>query len=373
MDKITPERWQQVEALARSALERGTGERCAYLEGACRGDAALRREVEDRIAMYELAGRSQDTVLPRPSFEPPPVVELDAGHSLGPYRLLRRIGRGSMATVFLAERISGPRQQGRELSVAVKVAERGFDSVRLAACFRAEQQALGRLDHPNIARLHDRGQLDDGRPYTVMEYVDGEPIDEHCDRLRLPIDGGLELFRQVCAVVHYAHCNRVVHRDIKPTNVLVTRRGVPKLLDFGIALDLTGESAEPAAPAERPMTPLYASPEQVRGQRVSHLSDVYSLGVLLYRLLTGRLPYGDELRGPREMAQLLDGGDPPPPSAVAAKLGAPVSRLRGLEPEELRRRLAAGLDAIVLKALAQPPELRHASAEQLAEEIRRSS
>lgn len=342
---MTPEeRWRRIEALARAVFEREAGGRAALLDAACGGDAALRRDVEERVATYERA-RSEGTVLSRPAFQPPPAVELEPGRRLGPYRILRQIGAGSMATVYLAAVADG-RPGEPERTVAVKVARREFGAERLARLFRAERQALARLRHPNIARLHGDGTLEDGRPYMVFEHVDGNPIDEHCERRRLSVRDRLELFCQVCAAVHYAHENGVVHRDVKPTNVLVTSGGTPKLLDFGIALH--AEGIDSAAEDERPMTPPYASPEQILGREITPLSDVYSLGVLLFRLLTGRLPYGDEARGPREMARLL-GERPPPPSGVAA---AP----------DLRRLLAGDLDAIVLKALAHLPEHRHPSA-----------
>ncbi len=360
MDETPQQRWQRIEALAREALERDAAERRGFLLAACEGDPDLAREALDLVGTYEQARRSGDTVLSRPRFEPPPVVELDSGQSLGPYKILQQIAQGSISTVYLGMGDAPPRP------VAIKVAQRGFDPARLAQRFAAERQVLGRLEHPNIARLFDSGALDDGRPYVVMEYVDGLPIDEHCDQHRRPVRHRLELFRRVCVAVHCAHQNLVVHRDIKPSNVLVTRDGLPKLLDFGIALELGDGDGD--AVAERPMTPPYASPEQIRGQEITPLSDVYSLGVLLFRLLTGQLPYGEETHGPREMARILDENLPRRPSATVLDRDAPP---RDLEPAQLRRRLEGDLDRIVLKTIAQEPERRYATAQQLAEDVRR--
>src|SRR6185295_1160211 len=252
------------------------------------GDPTLRREVEGLLAADERGG----TFLERPPRE---LLELalderEEQGRLGPYRLLRRIGVGGMGTVYLARRDDD--QYDR--LVAVKVLRSGLIDTELRHRFLAERQILARLEHPNIARLYDGGSTEDGRPYLVMEMIEGTPVDEYCDRRRLTVDQCLELFRRIGAAVQYAHQNLLVHRDLKPGNILITAEGEPKLLDFGIAKRL-GE--EPAGDPHltrtglRMLTPSYASPEQVKGDAITTASDVYSLGVLLYELLAGRSPY----------------------------------------------------------------------------------
>src|SRR5207253_391487 len=205
-----------------------------------------------------------------------------AGSRIGPYKIIREIGRGGMGTVYLAARADD-----FEKRVAIKLIKRGMDTDEILSRFRNERQILANLDHPNIARLLDGGTTTDGLPYFVMEYIEGQTIDEYCEARKLATAERLQLFRMVCGAVHYAHQNLVVHRDLKPSNILVTPEGVPKLLDFGIAkiLSPTGGLETTLIHA---LTPEYASPEQLRGQAVSTASDVYSLGVVLYQLLTGQ-------------------------------------------------------------------------------------
>lgn len=302
------------------------------------------------------------------------------GDRIGPYRILREIGRGGMGKVYSAER----EDQEFERRVAIKLISPGLHSASVAHRFRSERQILANLDHPNIAGLLDGGTAEDGRPYFVMELIEGTRIDEYCDSRRLTVRRRLELFGEVCAAVHYAHRNLVVHRDLKPANILVTEDGVPKLLDFGIAKLL--DPADFPYPVEatrtglRPMTPPYASPEQFRGQPITTASDVYSLGALLYKLLTGRLPIAVEGLSPWEIETALLETQPARPSTAltrpagegdAALRQAAASRLRGVTPKQLRRRLAGDLDNIVLMALRKEPERRYGSAEQLADDLRR--
>jgi non-specific serine/threonine protein kinase/serine/threonine-protein kinase len=351
-DPASDERRNDVEELARNTLERAAADRAAFLEAACPDDPGLRDKARELVQAYERTGPSRRTVLSRPPFAPPPAVKVGPGDALGPFLLLDRIGEGAMAAVYRAS------HQDAGAVVAVKVAQRGLVAGH-QRLFQVEAQILRLLDHPNVLRFVDDGTLDDGRPYIVAEYVDGLPIDQFCDRWELGLDRRLDLFRQACAAVEHVHRHGVVHRDVKPRNLLVTRGGVAKLVDFGIALPLAGGSAASGPPTERPMTPQYASPEQVRGGEITARSDVYSLGVVLYKLLTGRLPHGDAeaVLGPREMARLFDGGRPRRPSEAAAS-------------EDMRRRLAGGLDEVVLRALAERPEERQVSAEALAAEIR---
>jgi serine/threonine-protein kinase len=269
-----------------------------------------------------------------------------------------------MGAVFLATRADGV----TDLRVAIKIVPRVATPEDIAR-FRRERRILGRLEHPNIARLYDGGTTEDGLPYFVMEYVEGSPIDVFCDRRQLSIAGRLALFRRVCAAVEHAHRNLVIHRDLKPTNVLIDALGNPKLLDFGIAKLLQPEEGDGETETtfdRRPLTPNYASPEQLLGQPVSTASDVYSLGVLLYRLLTGRLPRQLNHLGSLEVEKAL-GETPTRPSVAARGSSTAVASL----PWRSQHRPDADLDSIVLKALAADPEERYASVTQLSEDLRR--
>ncbi|HXU46435.1 MAG TPA: protein kinase [Thermoanaerobaculia bacterium] len=363
-------RWRVAKGLLQAALDRPAAERSAFLDASCAGDDTLRAEV---AALLEAHAASGDR------FERSPVAtarraaeaagEVAPPERLGPYRVLRELGRGGMGTVYLAEREGADFRQ----RVAIKLIHRGMDSDAIVRRFRTERRILAGLDHPNIARLFDGGTTGDGLPYFVMEHVDGEPIDRWCAAHGSSIDQRLQLFRQVCAAVHYAHQNLVVHRDLKPGNILVTAGGTPKLLDFGIAklLDAeasatgTEEIAEDSTVFARPMTPEVASPEQVRGEPITTASDVYSLGVLLYRLLAGRPPYRIE-RGTSaaEVIRIVSEVEPEPPSTAAGHREASSS---GPAPP----RLGTDLDAIVLTAMRKDPARRYASADQLSEDLRR--
>src|SRR6185295_2942541 len=282
------QRWREVDRLFEAALDCPAGERTAFLEAACGTDPELRREVERLLA----ADAREAVFVDRPADEVLGLMLEDREEQprLGPYRLLRAIGRGGMGAVYLAVRDD----EQYERLVAVKILRSGLEYTELRHRFLAERQILARLEHPNIARLYDGGRTEDGRPYLVMELIEGTPVDEYCDRRRLTVDQCLELFRRIGAAVQYAHQNLLVHRDLKPGNILITAEGEPKLLDFGIAKRL-GE--EPAGDPHltrtglRMLTPSYASPEQVKGDAITTASDVYSLGVLLYELLAGRSPY----------------------------------------------------------------------------------
>jgi len=293
---------------------------------------------------------------------------------LGPYRLLERLGGGGMGEVFRARREDEHYQQ----EVAVKILRSGLQGTEALHRFLIERQILARLEHPNIARLYDGGSTEDGRPYLVMELVEGLPVDEYCDRHQLTVDRRLELFRRICGAVQYAHQNLLVHRDIKPGNILVTEAGEPKLLDFGIAKRLErGASTLPdlTQTGSRIMTPSYASPEQVKGEPITTASDVYSLGVLLYGLLAGRGPYRGAGGGlPHEIERAICEQEPERPSVALFRLGLPLSaeeiaRARCTRPQVLRRRLQGDLDNVVLMALRKEPERRYGSAAQLARDL----
>ena len=350
---------EHVDEILCEALATPAEARASFLERACGGDVELRREVESLLASAEEMG---DDFLAKPVLPPPSPrrPELAEGRRIGPYRISGEIGRGGMGRVYLAVR-----DDEYEQEVALKVLKRGLDTDEIVRRFRNERQILARLDHPSIARILDGGTTDDGLPYFVMDRVRGEPIDRYCDRRGLSVRARLELFRKVCAAVHFAHQNLIVHRDLKPGNILVTGDGEPRLLDFGIAKLLASDETPMTIPGFQPMTPHYASPEQMLGEPITTASDVYLLGSLLYELLCGRRParsgHRDDVEAPSRAVE-SPGGEP---SAEE------VSRSRGVDPGTLRRRLAGDLDSIVLKALEVEPERRYSSAEQLSEDLRR--
>jgi eukaryotic-like serine/threonine-protein kinase len=301
-----------------------------------------------------------------------------AGERIGPYRVVRSLGRGGMGEVFLAERADDQFTQ----QVAIKLVRRGLLSRQIQSRLRLERQILATLDHPNIARLFDGGTTSDGTPYIVMEYVDGAPIDTYCDTHALPIRERLKLFKTVCSAVHRAHQNLIVHRDLKPSNILVTLAGVPKLLDFGIAKVLDErQSMHTLAVTHadyRVMTPDHASPEQIRGELITTASDIYVLGVLLYELLCGYKPFA--LKGNRlaelERAICEDQAANPSIAIHAAISGkessiGQIARDRSVTPAKLRRELHGDLDNIVSMAMRKEPERRYSSVEQLAADVDR--
>ena len=379
---MAPKRWERIKQVLEECLERPPEERTAYLDGACGEDREMRREVESLVSSYESAG----DLLEEPALGRGEEPEPCEGRQVGPYRILREIGEGGMARVYLAVRAD----DAAERQVAIKLVKRGMDFEFILRRFRHERQILASLDHPNIACLVDGGTTEDGVPYFVMEHIQGRPIDEHCDAHRLTIPARLQLFRTVCAAVEHAHQRGIVHRDIKPGNILITAEGTPKLLDFGIAKVLNPESwtgsFDPTATIMRLMTPEYASPEQVRGEMVTAATDVYSLGVLLYELLTGHRPYRLPSRAPHELARAICEAEPERPSTAVRRIEvitrAPfgtrdavtperVSDTRGTHPDRLRRVLAGDLDNIVLMAMRKEPPRRYGSAGELAEDLQR--
>jgi serine/threonine protein kinase len=298
------------------------------------------------------------------------------GERIGSYRVLGILGAGGMGEVFLAERADAEFEQ----RVAIKMVHGGVFSRAVQSRLKAERQILAQLDHPNIAHLLDGGTLPDGTAYLVMEYVDGVPIDAFCDTHRLDVRARLELFVTVCAAVHYAHQNLIVHRDLKPSNILVTAGGVPKLLDFGIAKLLderqVGQHTLAVTRADlRIMTPDHASPEQVRGEPITTASDVYVLGVLLYRLLSGVGPFIIESARFADIERAICERAPPLPSHAVpdadSRLAQTLSESRGTSPRKLRRTLQGDLDNIICMAMRKEPERRYGSAEQMAGDIRR--
>jgi eukaryotic-like serine/threonine-protein kinase len=364
---ITPERWQQVKHLLSEALELDTARQRQFLDSACAGDADLRAEVDVLLAHRVDTGSDPMEQCAVDAS----VLRLDAdadgaktGNRIGPYRILREIGRGGMGAVYLAERDD----EHYRRQVAIKLIKPGLGGDVIRRRFRNEMQILAELNHANIARLFDGGETPEGVPYLVMEYVEGSPINEYCEGKQLSTEQRLNLFCTVCAAVQYAHQHLVIHRDIKPGNVLVTSDGVPKLVDFGIAklLDQGTFGSDLTATAMPFMTPQYASPEQLRSESVTTATDVYSLGVVLYELLSGRLPYRFRSRVPHEMAKAICEDDPERPSIA-------IAAANGDERQTIKRpkRLHADLDNIVLMAMRKEPQRRYASAEQLAEDIQR--
>ena len=369
------DRWQQIKALFLEALDCPPDERAAFLDNACAGDAALQAEVMD---LLQADAEEDDSLLDKPVLETPLVPDPDLESQVGAYRLVRLLGRGGMGNVYLAERTDGTFQH----HVALKLIRRGLDTDDILSRFRYERQILASLDHPNIAHLLDGGMTNDGRPYFVLEYVEGVPITDYCDAHRLPMRQRLALFRTVCRAVQYAHQNLVVHRDLKPSNILVTEEGQVKLLDFGIAKLLSDDGASQTIPltqtGQRLMTPEYASPEQVRGEAITTATDVYQLGVLLYELLTGQRPYHLDQRVRATIEQAILEEEPTRPSTAVqeATTTRPVdvetiSTARATRPADLSRALRGDLDTICLTALHKSQDRRYASVEQFSEDIRR--
>ena len=382
------QRWQQVRALFESACDMESTERERVLSEACASDPDLREEVESILAGDETAP---------PLFEAPaaqlfpdlleePQSASMVGERIGLYELVKHIASGGMGRVYQA--VSGDRPNGAK--VAIKLIKRWMVTERTRTHFRIEREALEKLDHPNIAKLLESGITGKGHPFLVMEYVEGQPISRYCDTQKLSTHRRLRLFRDVCDAVQYAHQNLIVHRDLKPNNILVTAEGVCKLLDFGIAKMLDPERTttgrDQTITAGRIMTPQYASPEQIRGEPIATTSDIYTLGVILYELLTGHSPYRPHRRLPHEIERTICEDDPQKPSTAIQRVVETVtadgssritltpelvSRARAEHPDKLRRKLAGDLDAIVLKALRKEPQHRYASVEQFSEDIRR--
>jgi eukaryotic-like serine/threonine-protein kinase len=346
-EPIDPAGWQRISRILDDLLEREPAARAAALDGACRGDAALRARVQALLDADERAGRFMET----PADESP--LDL-CGVVLGRYRITREIGHGGMGRVFLAERADGEFDQ----TVAIKVVRRGIDTADGRARFLRERQILARLEHPTIARLLDGGITPDGRPFFAMEYVDGEPITTFAHERGFDVDARLALILDVCEGVREAHRHLVVHRDLKSSNVLVTKDGAVKLVDFGVAKLLADE---PDGALTRlgsgPFTPEFAAPEQIRGEPITTATDVYALGALLYDVLTGRSPHRFDSRSPGEIERVICEQPVAPPSVAA--------------PPRIRRQIRGDVDTIVLRALEKDPARRYASVDALADDLRR--
>lgn len=376
---LSSTRRAQIEEVFDEAIDIDRDQRSAWLSDRCSQDAELRAEVEALLAAHD----SPPGILERrltvasTSLADEPLRD----RRIGPYRVVRELGRGGMGVVYLAERVDGEFRR----EVAIKLLRNSPDAEELHRRFIAERQILASMSHPNIAQLLDGGTTDGELPYLVMEYVDGLPITTYCDRHRLDIAARLRLFIDVCRAVSSAHQNLVIHRDIKPGNILVTASGQVKLLDFGIAKLLNsaigGMSAPHTRTAFRVMTPDYASPEQVRGESLTTSSDVYALGIVLYELLAGRRPYQVRTGSARELHELVCEREPERPSSQVKRQpaaddspcmeSAAVASARDTSPDRLQRELAGDLDAIVMMALRKEPRRRYGSADVLAEDVTR--
>lgn len=382
---LTPARWARVEELFDAAAELPPEERDRYLSHACHDDPDLRNYIMQLLD----TDMAQDTLIEEairgalgaaiPAAE---AADRSAGERIGAYRIVRTIGTGGMGVVYLAERADEQFEQ----QVAIKLVRQRLLDPEVERRLVAERQILADLDHPNIARLFDGGTMDDGTPYLVMEYIDGVPIDEYCDRNLLSIRERLRLLVTVCNAIHHAHQKLIVHRDIKASNILVTPDGVPKLLDFGIArlLDASGAMMPGITRANAViLTPENAAPEQVRNEPITTATDTYALGVLLYRLLTGCPPYTINLNRPRDIPGVICDTQPLPPSTKLLNATRPmqsgravpgadnVLAARGATRERLARRLRGDIDNIVLMALRKEPERRYRTVNEFANDIQR--
>jgi eukaryotic-like serine/threonine-protein kinase len=369
--------WQKIEKIFDEAAELPRAGREDFLKKACGGDDDLRREVEALLAADEqsndfiespiIASNTLANLLPNnPEDSVAPHL---LGKRVGSYELIRELGRGGMGAVFLARRADSEYRK----DVAVKLVKRGMDTDFILKRFRNERQILATLDHPNVARLLDGGTTTDGLPYFVMEYVEGLPVHQYCDVHELSVNERLHLFQSICAAVGYAHQNQIIHRDLKPNNILVTKDGIPKLLDFGIAKILNPEFAvdtlAPTLTGMRLMTPEYASPEQIRGDKLTTASDIYSLGVLLFEILTGERPYKFSSRAPHEVARVICEDEPLRASSVVRRSSLSAEESNGnAAGKEL---ICEDLENIILKCLSKSPARRYSTAKELADDIQK--
>ena len=357
--KMNAERWKRIEEIFQSALELPSSQRGEYVAQVCGEDLELRVEIESLLA-NDNATTALDSIVEgdlRVMVQDVDVSEI--GMRVGPYRLVRELDSGGMGVVYLGVRSDDQYFQ----IVALKMIRKGMESAALVQRFRAERQILATMTHPNIGTILDGGETEDGRPYIVMEYVEGQPITLACENRGLSVKERVELFRSVCAAVHYAHQKLVIHRDIKPSNVLVAAAGIVKLIDFGVSKPLRPELIPGELPetesGHRLMTPDYASPEQLLGQELTTATDIYSLGVLLFELLTGSRPYTLRDISPAAAERVLCQQETPKPSSA-----------KGL-PDQTRKELSKDLDRIVLMAMEKEPSRRYLSAQRLEEDLSR--
>ncbi len=381
---MLPEHWQKIKPILEEAIEIPAASRSAFLDKACLDDSVLRKEIE-HLLDYE---DTQADLLEKTAFS---AIENDfnrngknlIGKQIGNYKILEELGTGGMGAVFLATRADGAFEQ----KAALKLIKCGMDSDAVLQRFFNERQILASLEHPNIAHLIDGGTTDNDLPYFVLEYVEGEPITEYAKRRNLDLEEKLKMFREVCAAVSFAHQNLVIHRDLKPSNILITKDGKVKLLDFGIAKLLKADASDAVTATQMQVfTPEYASPEQIRGEKLTTATDVYSLGVILYELLTGNRPFNTQGKNISEIIKEVCETEPARPSSVVSGQWSVVGsdtksngqrtansgqntnpKAQITNPKSLR----GDLDNIILQALRKEPERRYSSVEQFSEDIRR--
>lgn len=362
VDSVRTERWNRLKELFTAAVDLPLTERNAFVGRMCGDDVALRTELRELLGSADIA----DNFIERPAADALGWADQHdrdpVGQQIGPYRIVALAGRGGLSHVYRAVREGSDYKQ----QVAIKLLRSGFDGEALLRRFNAERRMLAGLAHPNIAHFMDGGATDDGTPYLVMEFVEGRPLDEYCDTKALSLEARIDLFRVLCGAVQYVHQHLMVHGDLKGGNVLVTPEGVVKLLDFGIAKLLTPDAPgdDPSRPATLMLlTPDYASPEQLRGEAITTASDVYSLGTLLYRLLTGTTPYGAVRAPPIVLNERMAAGGHTPPDVAAERTGGAHA--------EFARALRGDLGTIVLKSIKFDPVDRYASAQQLGDDLQR--
>jgi serine/threonine protein kinase len=381
---MTAEDWQKVKEIFNAALDLPAGERHSFIEENC-ADDELRVEVEALlVSADEAESFIEEPALTRVSHLVTDVSRASyIGRQIGSYKIERELGKGGMGAVFLASRADDEFHK----KVAIKLIKRGFDTDEIINRFRHERQILAGLEHPFITRLIDGGSTDDGLPYLVMDYVEGLALTKYCAAQQVSLNERLDIFLKICSAVNYAHQNLIIHRDLKPSNVLVGEDGTPKLLDFGIAKLTESDASATLGGTQttfRVMTPEYASPEQVSGQTVTTRSDIYSLGVVLYELLTGTRPFRIRTNSAEEISRIITDTSPTKPSESARKGEAAKRRSGEKEAGKFASKISASprlpfssselrgdLDNIILMAMRKEPERRYSSVEQFAEDIRR--
>lgn len=360
-------RWNKIKQIFNDSCECAPEEKRSFVRDACGDDAELEQAVLNLINADKRSYTLLDEI---PDYTDDELIDTAVSKQIGPYKVLKELGRGGMGVVYLVERADKQYQK----KMALKLVKRGMDTDEILYRFRSERQILASLEHPNIARLYDGGATEDGSPYLVMEYIEGEPITTYCDNGKLTIDERLQLFTKICKGVQFAHQNLIVHRDLKPSNVMVTNNGDVRLLDFGIAKLLQDPADQERAytqPWARRISPRYASPEQFSGKRITTASDVYSLGIILYELLTGTHPYNDDAGkntfGLPDIPRNIES----PVSRVQKTDNVEIFHTRQTTKSSLSRRIRNDISMIVLTALHPDPHLRYQSAEQLLRDIER--